>query len=86
MKASKFITSIIITIILTLSCVYVYNTQTRVMSRSHATQIMSEYGSVHIDNGVMLYTHDYTDVNYDTQLLQAMAIMSEEYILYSYTK
>jgi len=83
MKASKFITSIIVTIILTLSSVYVYNTQTTVMSRSQAVQIMSEYGSVNIEDGVIVYIHDYTDVGYDTQLLQAMALMSEEYMLYA---
>ena len=83
MKASSYISSIIITIFLTLATVYVYNTQTRVLSRGQATQIMSEYGTVHIQNGIMLYTHDSSNEGYNAQLLQSLALMSEEYLVYS---
>lgn len=71
----------LMTIFLTMMTWYVYKVQTDVLSRGQAMVIMNDYGTVTIDNGILILSlKGELNVNgYPTRLLQSLEMMSYDY-------
>jgi len=64
-------------VLLTLATMFVYRSQTEVMSRGQAMSLLSEFGSLQTENGVLVYT---SNMNYMcTYELESLALLSESY-------
>ena len=77
MKASKFITSLVITMFITIFLTLAISSIGRVVSNSQAMHVLSTNGSVQMENEVLRYTSNQWDLS--TRELQALAQLSKEY-------
>ena len=75
----KQISLIVITICITLASIGIYNSMNHVTSKSHSISILSKYGTIEIQDDVLIYTYSSELGLYDTQILESLTILSSEY-------
>lgn len=73
------IITIISTILLTLSTVWMYRTQTEILGRSQSMDVLSKHGQVNINGDVLVFTHNQEIPGYTTNLLQALEKQADYY-------
>lgn len=69
----------LMTIFLTMMTWYVYKTQTDVLSRGHAMEILSTSGHVLTEGDYLIYTPDRDVTGFPTEVIQALEMMSMNY-------
>jgi hypothetical protein len=77
----KFYSLVIIIILASVLSTLAVDNYGEVNSRSQAMSIMSEYGEITINDGIIIYNQrgEWQAYGMPTELLQAIALMSEQY-------
>lgn len=78
----RIVLGVLVGVAVSVSTMFVVLPQQK-MSEAEAIQIMSEYGIVTIESGVVIYRHSPSFEGWDKELLQALATISNEYMVYS---